>query len=40
MKTPLGAKIAQKTLEEESKWHPNTKEHSVSKSQFGIFGVP
>ena len=36
----LGARSCQKTLKEESKWHPNTKERSVSKSQFGTFGVP
>ena len=35
----LGARSCQKTLEEESKRHPNTKERSVSKSQFGTFGV-
>ena len=35
----LGARSCQKTLEEESKWHPNMKERSVSKSQFGTFGV-
>ena len=35
----LGARSCQKTLEEESKWHPNTKERSVSKSQFVTFGV-
>ena len=40
MKTRLGARTGQKTLEEESKWHLNTKEHLVSKSQFGTFGVP
>ena len=40
MKTCLGARTGQKTLEEESKQHPNMKEHSVSKSQFGTFGVP
>ena len=36
----LGTRTSQKTLEEESKWHPNMKEHSVLKSQFGTFGVP
>ena len=36
----LGARTGKKTLEEESKWHLNTKESSVSKSQFGTFGVP
>ena len=35
----LGARTCQKTLEEESKQHPNTKECSVSNSQFGTFGV-
>ena len=40
MKTCLGARICQKTLEEKSKQHPNMKERSVSKSQFGTFGVP
>ena len=40
MKTRLGARAGKKTLEEESKWHPNTKECSVSKGQFGTFGVP
>ena len=40
MKTRLGTKIGQKTLEEESKQHLNTKECSVSKGQFGTFGVP
>ena len=39
MKTRLGARTGQKTLEEESKRHPNTKERSMSKSQFGTFGV-
>ena len=28
MKTRLGTRTGQKTLEEESKWHPNTKVHS------------
>ena len=36
----LGARSCQKTLEDESKWHLNTKERSVSNSQFGTFGVP
>ena len=40
MKTCLGARTGQKTLEKESKQHPNMKEHLVSKSQFGTFGVP
>ena len=35
----LGTKTGQKTLKEESKQHPNTKEHSGSRSQFGTFGV-
>ena len=34
MKTRLGTR-----LEEESKRHPNTKERSESKGQFGTFGV-
>ena len=34
MKTRLGTRI-----EEESKQHPNTKERSESKGQFGTFGV-
>ena len=40
MKTCLGTRTGQKTLEEESKWHPNTKTHSASESQFSTFGVP
>ena len=28
MKTRLGTRTGQKTLEEESKWHPNMKVHS------------
>ena len=40
MKTRLGARTGQKTLKEESKRHQNTKEHSMSKSQFGTFEVP
>ena len=40
MKTHLGTRTGQKTLEEESKWHPNTKECLESKGQFGTFGVP
>ena len=40
MKTHLGARTEQKTLEGESKRHPNTKELSVSKSPFSNFGVP
>ena len=40
MKTRLGTRTGQKTLEEESKWNPNAKERSESKGQFGTFGVP
>ena len=40
MKTRLGTRTGQKTLEEESKWHLNMKERSESKGQFGTFGVP
>ena len=40
MKIRLGTRTGQKTLEEESKQHPNTKEYSMSKSQFGTFGEP
>ena len=40
MKTHLGASTGQKNLKEKSKQHPNTKERSMSKSQFGTFGVP
>ena len=39
MKTRLGTRTGQKTLKEESKRHPNTKERSESKGQFGTFGV-
>ena len=39
MKTRLGTRAGHKILEEESKWHPNTKECSVPKGQFGTFGV-
>ena len=39
MKTRLNTRIGQKTLGKESKWHPNTKARSASKSQFGKFGV-
>ena len=35
MKTHLGARTGQKTLEGESKTHPNTEECSMSKSPFG-----
>ena len=40
MKTRLGTRTSQKTLEGETKWHPNTKVHSASNSQFSTFGVP
>ena len=40
MKTRLGARTGQKSLEEESKMHPNTEERLVSKSPFGTFRVP
>ena len=40
MKTHLGASTSQKNLEEKSKRHPNMKDHLMSKSQFGTFGVP
>ena len=40
MKTRLGTRISQKTLEEESKQHLNAKEILESKGQFGTFGVP
>ena len=36
----LGTMTGQKTLENESKRHPNTKECSKSKGQFSTFGVP
>ena len=36
----LGTRIGQKTLENESKWHPNTKVHSEPQGQFDTFGVP
>ena len=39
MKTHLGIRTGQKTLEEESKRHPNTKVHSEPEGQFGTFGV-
>ena len=39
MKTRLGIRTDQKTLEGESKWHPNTEVRSASKSQFDTFGV-
>ena len=37
--TRLGTRTCQKTLEEESKLHPNAKECLKSKGQFGMFGV-
>ena len=40
MKTSLRTKTGQKTLEEESKWHPNMRKCSKSKGQFGTFGEP
>ena len=40
MKTLLGTRTSQKTLEEEFKWHPNAKEHLESKGRFGTFEVP
>ena len=40
MKIRLDTRTDQKTLEEESKRHPNTKECSMSKGQFSTFGVP
>ena len=36
----LCTRTGKKTLEEESKRHPNTKVHSESQGQFGTFGVP
>ena len=39
MKTCLGTRTGQKTLEEESKWHPNKKECLVSKGQYSTFRV-
>ena len=38
MKTRLGTRTGQKTLEEESKRHPNMKKCLVSKGQFSTFG--
>ena len=35
----LCIRTGKKTLEEESKRHPNTKECLASKGQFGTFGV-
>ena len=40
MKTSLGARTSKKPLKEESIRHPNMKERSVLKRQFGTFGVP
>ena len=40
MKTCLGTRTGQKTLEEEFKRHLNPKECWESKGQFGTFGVP
>ena len=39
MKTRLGTRTSQKTLEKEFKRHPNAKERSESKGQFNTFGV-
>ena len=39
LKTRLGTRTGQETIEGESKWHPNTEVRSASKSQFGTFGV-
>ena len=39
MKTRLGTRTNQKTLEKESKRHSNAKERSESKGQFNTFGV-
>ena len=36
----LSTRTGQETQEGESKWHPNTKVRSASKSQFGTFRVP
>ena len=35
----LGTRTGQKTIKEESKRHPNAKEHLESKGQFGTFEV-
>ena len=40
MKTRLSTRTGQKTPEKESKRHPNAKERSESKGQFGTFGMP
>ena len=40
MKTHLSTRTGQKTLEEESKQHPNTKECLVPKGQFGTLKGP
>ena len=39
MKTRIGTRTGQKTLEEESQWYPNVEERLESKGQFGTFGV-
>ena len=40
MKTHLGTRTGKKTLEEESTQHPNVKEGSESKGQFGTLKGP
>ena len=40
LKTRLGTRTGQETLEREFKWHSNMEVRSASKSQFGTFGVP
>ena len=40
MKTCLGRRTGQKTLEKESEQHPNTKVCSEPQGQFNTFGVP
>ena len=40
MKTRLGTRTGQKTLEVKPKRHPNMKECSMPKGQFNTFGVP
>ena len=39
MKTRLGTRTSQKTLEKDSKRHSNAKERLESKGQFDTFGV-
>ena len=39
MKTRLGTRTSQKSLEEESKRHPNTKKCLEPYGQFGTFGL-